>query len=280
MEHRNGRRAFVKNGLAGSIAWALLGSSGLSKVADAAEAGDGQALRDEAIAAHGGLERWRQLSRFSMRISLYGGLFERKGHGGNELANLVCEGTTREPYVRMTGFREPDLSLVYRPDRVSLERTDGTLLRERNNPRDAFAGQTALSKWDDLHLAYFSGYAHWNYFIIPFVFANTGFNFEDYGIWQEDGQSWRRLRVTYPPDFVTHSREQMFYFDNKGLLRRMDYGPTLAGSGRIAHYCDEHKTFDGIVVPTKRRAYRLDEGGNPIKSQVWGGVDISSAEFR
>jgi len=33
--------------------------------------------------------------------------------------------------------------------------------------------------WDDLHLAYFSGYAMWNYLTTPFLFAMEGFEVEE-----------------------------------------------------------------------------------------------------
>ncbi|WP_368621772.1 hypothetical protein [Paraburkholderia sp. BR13444] len=278
MEDLGRRRKFLQAGILGSIGF-ILGSAGIPKVSVAGESSLQQPLLDEAIAAHGGLNRWRELTQFSVRMSLYGQLFDRKGHGGGELAHLDCEGTTREQYFRMTGFREPDLRLTYRPERVALERTDGTLLQARINPSDAFAGHTAMSQWDDLHLAYFCGYANWNYFVVPFVFADPGFECVEDGIWQENGETWRRLRVTYPPGFVTHTRVQTFYFDGKGLLRRLDYGPTLAGPGHVAHYCDEHKIFNGIVMPTRRRAYRLEADGNVVKSLLLVGLDISSAEF-
>jgi hypothetical protein len=259
----------------------IMGSPGYSsEAASEVQSGSPRSLLDEVIAAQGGLDRWREFTRFTVQMSLYGGLFDRKGHGGGELAHLICDGATRDEFLRMTGFREPDLCLVYRPDRVSLERTDGTVLQARDNPREAFAGHTAMTQWDDLHLAYFSGYANWNYFVVPFVFADPGFQCEETGTWHEDGETWRRLKVTYPSGFVTHSSVQTFYFDTNGLLRRLDYGATIAGTGRIAHYCDEHKAFDGIIMPTKRRAYRLDAEGNPLKASVWVGLDIPSAEFR
>jgi hypothetical protein len=46
----------------------------------------------------------------------------------------------------------------------------------------------------------------------------------------------------------------------------VDYGPAIAATGRIARYCDEHRAFDGITMPTRRRAYRLDAERNPRKA--------------
>jgi hypothetical protein len=44
------------------------------------------------------------------------------------------------------------------------------------------------------------------------------------------------------------------------LLRRLDYGPTIACTGRIAHYSDEHRNFDGIMMPTRRTPSRRRSG--------------------
>jgi glyoxylase-like metal-dependent hydrolase (beta-lactamase superfamily II) len=46
----------------------------------------------------------------------------------------------------------------------------------------------------------------------------------------------------------------------------MDYAPVVTGNLRIAHYTDEHKTFDGIVIPTRRRVYRRNPDGTADKS--------------
>jgi len=68
----------------------------------------------------------------------------------------------------------------------------------------------------------------------------------------ENGQSWRRLQVRYPQDIATHCREQTFYFNQKGLLQRVDYVTDVAG-GVGSHYCFDHVNYDGIVIPTLRR---------------------------
>jgi hypothetical protein len=60
--------------------------------------------------------------------------------------------------------------------------------------------------------------------------------------------------VTFPADIPTHNSfqpggEQTFYFNEKGLLQRLDY----AAVGTAAHYCFDHTTFGGLVFPTLRR---------------------------
>src|SRR3546814_3099699 len=75
--------------------------------------------------------------------------------------------------------------------------------------------------WDLLHLAYFCGYAGWNYLTTPFLFTYPGFETEEIEPWEEEGEIWRRLKVRFSPDIPTHCPEQIFHFDAKGLLRRL-----------------------------------------------------------
>jgi hypothetical protein len=64
--------------------------------------------------------------------------------------------------------------------------------------------------------------------------------------------------VKYPPDVPTHSDEQTCYFDEKGLLQRVDY-VTYGLGGIAAHYCYGHISFGGIAFPTLRRVVTCNE---------------------
>ena len=58
--------------------------------------------------------------------------------------------------------------------------------------------------------------------------------------------------------------EQTFYFNEKGLLQRLDYeavGPT-------AHYCFDHTAFGGLVFPTLRRVVRRPPSGPLVKAPL------------
>lgn len=66
-----------------------------------------------------------------------------------------------------------------------------------------------------------------------------------------------------PIRLPTHSDEQTFYFNEKGLLQRLDYVIDVAG-GAGAHYCYDHASFGGIVYPTLRRVvFRKPSGPIP-----------------
>jgi hypothetical protein len=92
--------------------------------------------------------------------------------------------------------------------------------------------------------------------------------------WQEDGQTWRRLHVTFPPEITTHSAEQVFYFGTDGLLRRLDYTTEVNADHAVAHYTEGYKTLDGLAFPTRRRVYRRNPRGTPDRSLTAITLDI------
>src|SRR6202161_4576956 len=80
------------------------------------------------------------------------------------------------------------------------------------------------------------------------------------GTHNEDGETWRQLSVIFTPGIPTHSARQTFYFNDEGLLQRLDYATDVAG-GVASNYCFDHVTFDGIVVPTLRRVVKRKPEG-------------------
>ena len=46
---------------------------------------------------------------------------------------------------------------------------------------------------------------------------------------KENGETWHRLLVKYPPSIPTHCAEQVLYFNAQGLLQRMDYSVDVVG---------------------------------------------------
>jgi hypothetical protein len=54
------------------------------------------------------------------------------------------------------------------------------------------------------------------------------------------------------------------------------YSPDVTGSPRVAQYAHDPKTFDGFVLPTRRRVHRHDTGGIANQSFAAITVDIQS----
>lgn len=236
-------------------------------------------LLDFAIAAHGGWARWQEIKHFDVQASIGGGLWHLKGWP-DALAQTRVSIDPHRPAVTYMPFGKVTETALFEIDRVAILSDTGSVIEERASPRSAFAGHTLTSPWDPLHLAYFSGYAMWNYLTAPFLFKLAGFQTEEIEAWREGEETWRRLLVTFPDDIPTHSREQIFYFDTSGLLRRHDYSADVIGGTSSAHYASAHKTFGGIVFPTKRRVYAKDSDNRPLLERLAVAIDLSDIEVR
>jgi hypothetical protein len=231
-----------------------------------------------AIAVHGGLRRWEQLSRFRVAASITGAIWTLKGQAGL-LDGVVLAGETRDQRLTIAPFPRAGQYATWEPYRQTIETADGVLVAERRDPAAAFAGTTRSAPWDELQAAYFAGEANWNYSVAPFLFARPDFTTEETGTWSEDGQTWRRLLVTYPDAIVAHTRQQTCYFDGDGLLRRLDYSVDILGGGPAVHYPSRYREFDGIMVPTRRRVYVRNPDGSPVRDPVSVSIDITNAAF-
>lgn len=233
------------------------------------------ALLDEAIEACGGMARWNGLERFTLQLSIDGALLSRVGQAGR-FKEMVAEGSTRNQSVRFTGFNNSGKRGMYQPDCVTIESPEGIVLRSWRNPHQAFQNQVTNTPRDELYLIFFCGFSVWNYLTTPFLLARPDVEVEELAPCHEHGQLWRRLRAVFPSVLVTHSAEQIFYFNDEGLQRRTDHD--LLGS-KVAHYSWAHQSFGGIVVPTLRRSLALEPNGTVITKPALLDVEIFDASF-
>ncbi len=66
-----------------------------------------------------------------------------------------------------------------------------------DDPEESFEGQTADTPWNAIHVAYFSGEALWTYLNTPFLYTQERFIKEEIASIEVDGETWRRLKVTF-----------------------------------------------------------------------------------
>jgi hypothetical protein len=243
------------------------------------EIGDGRELAELAIAAHGGLARWRRDPEVAVRLSSGGFAFASKLQGRavrGVLAHVATRGqrVVFDPYPS-SGHR----GILDAEGSVRIESAGGAIVRERRAARTAFGGLRHQIWWDKLDILYFGTYAIWTYLSAPFVFLEEGYQLSELEPWQEGGEIWRRLEVRFPAHVQTHSREQVFYIDPAGLIRRHDYTAEPFGSwARAAHYCFEHTSFDGLIFPRRRLVYprRRDNRPRAHPQLVW--IEMSAAD--
>jgi hypothetical protein len=233
------------------------------------------ALLDDAIEASGGMARWNRLQRFTLHLSIRGTLFSRAGRA-RQFKDLVAGGSTRTQSVRFTGLTRGEKSGTYQPDSVTIENLDGQVLRTWLNPSLQFLDHGNDPLTDDLHLVFFCGVSIWNYLTTPFLLARPDVTLEELPAWKENDQTWRRLRARFPPEIVTSSPEQIFYFDENSLQRRVDHD--FLGTP-VADYSWAHRAFSGVIIPTLRRSLTLRPDGTAAPKPLLLDVGILDAAF-
>ena len=176
-------------------------------------------------------------------------------------------------------YGAPDQRSVFTPDRIAIEKVDGTVVAERFAPTDSFAGHQMHTPWDPLHRAYFNGEALWTYLTTPFLLAGGGVQVEETEPWKQGGDTWHVLRARFPGSIETHSRIQDFFFDESRILRRHDYQVNIAGGFPAAQLISGHVRVGGITVPTKRRAYTRGPDRQPILDMLMVNIEFSNVEF-
>src|SRR5215468_6404248 len=130
-------------------------------------------LLAETLDAHGGLARWQPYARVDATIISGGGFFALKG--------LVQDSSPRRMTVwlheersSVSPYGAADQRTMFTPDRIAIEKLDGTLVAGLRAPRDSFSGHQMNTPWDPLHRAYFNGDALWTYLTTPFLLAMSG----------------------------------------------------------------------------------------------------------
>lgn len=206
-------------------------------------------------------------------------LWDFKGQPGL-FTNARYDAKTHQQRAVLGNFGAPDRQVRFTPDRLVLETIEGEMIETRDNPRDAFAGHVNETPWDRLHAAYFDGYALWTYLTQPFLCAYPGFNVEEIEPWQEAGETWRRLKVTFPETIASHAREQVSYVGPDGLLRRHDYTVDVLGGAAGAHYIDDYRETAGIQIAHRRRVYPLGADNQKVPEPLLVSIDITRVSFR
>lgn len=231
-----------------------------------------------AVAAHGGLERWNRLKSVKATMSITGSLWQLKGRP-DVLIDVAIEAELHKERLT-THFLGQGKHTVFEPNQITVETESGRVMDFRRDPRAAFRGHTQQTPWDDMHVAYFSSYALWNYLTIPFLYTYPGFVTKELASWQENGEEWQPLRVTVPDHIASHSRQQVAYFGPDGLLRRHEYSVDVLAGASGLNYASDYLNVDGIVVPTKRRVYAADANKQKIPEPVLVAIDIRDISFQ
>jgi hypothetical protein len=230
------------------------------------------------LEAHGGLDRWIAHERVDATIVNGGGFLPLKGVNQDAQPRRVSIWLHEQRAV-IEPYGAPDQRTVFTPERVTIEKLDGTVVSQRHAPHDSFTGHQMNTPWDPLHGAYFCGETLWTYLTTPFVLAMGGLHVEEAEPWREGDETWRCLRAHFPASVETHSQLQDFYFGEDLRLRRHDYRVNLAGGFAAAQLVSHYVEVDGLMLPTRRCAYPRAPDGQPVREMLMLHIELSEIAF-
>ena len=233
-------------------------------------------LLNDIIEAHGGINRWKQFSKIEAQIVSGDKLFEMKGVPQDDTPRQMTV-WLHEQKASVYPFGSPNQRSNFLSNRVAIETLDGNVITERIGINEIH-DHLKSSHWDPLDRAQFNGYALWMYLTTPFFMLLPGMEVNEIDPLQEGDEMWKGLSVTFPSNIATHSRVQQFYFGADNLIRRHDYHVD-AGNFYAAQYISGLKEVQGIIVASKRRAYKKDSNGNPLQSELMVKIDLNNFHF-
>ena len=190
----------------------------------------------EAIEAHGGMDYWSSIGALEAEISASGFLFTAKQRP--VLHRVRMRAVTDEPRFTFFDFPKPGQTAeLIGNDEVRILDGKRNIVAKRENPRAEFRGIRRQFIWDDLDFIYFAGYATWNYLTMPFILQRKGFRIEALEPLPGTLGQFTRLQVTFPADIPTHSRQQIFDFDDHRRCAAWITRLRLSEAGRTLPTC-------------------------------------------
>jgi hypothetical protein len=226
-----------------------------------------------AVNAHGGLDRWNKIKAIKVAASITGAIWYVKGKP-DFLKNVVLTVETQNQRLTVD-FPGQDKRAIFQPNRVEIQTSSGALIESRDNPEKSFEGQQRETPWDQIHVAYFVGEALWTYLNTPFLYTHEGFTTEEIPSIKVENETWRRLKVTFPDNIKSHTRQQISCFGPDGLLRRHDYTVDILGGATGLNYASDYRNVDGIIIPTKRRVYAYQDDYELVKEPLLVAIDMA-----
>ena len=224
------------------------------------------------------MDRWKSFEKIEATIVSGGGFFSLKGKPQDSTPRRMTV-WLHEQRTSISPYGASDQRAVFTPQRISIEKSDGSIVAERRAPKDSFAGHQMNTPWDEFHRAYFNGEALWTYLTTPFLLVGDGVQVEELESWQEGTETWRVLCAFLPGSIETHSFVQNFFFGDDLMLRRHDYSVNIAGGFGASQLTSNYIQANGIHLPSKRRAYTRGPDNRPVLDMLMVAIDISNVSF-
>lgn len=214
------------------------------------------AVVDEAVAAHGGIERWEASDALELNLTVGGLVFWARGSGGrvgepfDATVDLSTGAVRFHPFANRTEwighYSREELKITNHETGAVVEKCE-----TQSRPRGFF--KSLVVPWSTLDHLFFAGYAISEYYRLPFLLLDERISLRRLS----DARGDRRVRVKYPPEMFTHSPTETLHFAPSGLLVRHDYAANFFMRGGTGSHFSEDYSHDSGLAVAKRRRVRL-----------------------
>lgn len=241
-------------------------------------------LAEEVLQAHGGGQLWRNMSRFSAHVSIGGALLAPPDgqappgmpHARPIPHELVMEGETNRPFIRMFRSSDYDRYAIYTPGRTEFRDMSGRLIEAQDDPLAAMEKKRAIvPSLCPLDRVFLYGALVWSAIVGPFVLECGGQSEEEPS---QARSGFRRLRIESPKSLDPVAPVRRFLIDDLGFARRADYALPSLFRGPATDTLSAYGIFDGIAVPTLRRLQALSPDGT-IEATPLIDIEIFDVRF-
>lgn len=229
-------------------------------------------LLDSVIEAHGGANRWDEFSDLVTDVDVTGRLCEQEGWSRLVLqSRLLISLRNQRTIVLLTEGRG---RIILETNRLLHMDGTGSHVEMISDPGKNISHAQPGFKWDVLRTAYLLGNVIRHSVTAPFVYACPGFVTEEVAPWNEDGEVWQVLRVTFPEAIAVPSRVQYAYYGPDGLLRRLRNTVPLLGGISLVEYVASYGEINGIRIPLSKDVFACDSAGHKLAERQLGHIEL------
>lgn len=234
-------------------------------------------LVSHVLRAHGGRDHWQRKKSFSAHVSLSGTLLPPPDGrppagapyvavGGYQLLTaprnrptvreLVIEGDTKLPRVKIFGSSDVTRYGVYTPGRVEFRTMSHQLLEALDDPIEALAARPPGRPLRQLERVFLFGGILWSAITAPFLLDSPEVSVKEEPI-SDNSKTGRVLTAEFPGTIDPLTPRRILHVAEDGLIGRHEYELRYLYPSALADTASAHIAFDGIVVPTLRRVRPL-----------------------
>src|SRR5690554_280369 len=232
-------------------------------------------LKERMLQAHGGAQRWGELARVMLSVSV-GGLDFLSRFQLNPLRDVEVTLAGDGPELTFSPYPRAGLSGGFSPHRVWLEDAAGQCVSERVLSAPIGQGLRRSLVWDELDVLAYAGLLLSEILQLPRLIATVEAELEELPPLGFAGERWQRLRLRYAESAPLSVSEHLLYLYGAGMIRRIDYASALYGAWfRVSQLWDGHESVAGLVFPTRCSIHPCIAPGIPMRATALTWLEFS-----